>query len=154
MQLQLLWNLERLLRNGIALLSHEERFKSVPNTKLNMHEAGENFSFLHSFSLGFVKLLDQPSNSFLRLLWFWCSWCSPEIAFTEPWLLSSLSKVTSKRTCQHSLSVWHECQRTACRCWWGTQFLVTAGMSDCYMHFKSLQKICWLESKSQSLFCW
>lgn len=115
-----------------------------------MDEGGKISLLLHSFCLGLVKVLDQSWNSFLRLLWFWCSWCSPEITCTEPWLLPCLSKVTSKRTCQHP-SLCDTSANALHAGVGGGQFLVTAGMSDCYMHFKSLQQICWLESKSQTL---
>lgn len=160
MQLELLKTLE------LGKIGHEwhcpavpqwERFKSVPNTKLNMDGATEKILLWCTHFLLDSQKSPRPVQQLLTqtvlVLPFLVFSCNCQFPFAEPWLLSSLSKVTSKRTCQHSLSVWHECQRTARGCQWGTRFLVTAGMSDCYMHFKSLQKIRWLESKSQSLLC-
>lgn len=148
-----------LWMNGIAPLSYNEK-----GSNRSKHEAKYGWGWRkllfccmqnrRSWACKSPKLVQ---SSFLRVFWFCRLFlvfsCYCQFSFLEPGLLSSLSKVTSKRTCQHSLSVWHECQCTVCGCWWGTRFLVTAGMSDCYMHFKSLQKICWWESKSQSLLC-
>lgn len=105
--------------NGVALLSYDKRSSNQSQAPSKTWMRLKNISLLlHAFPLGLVKALGQSSNSLLRLFWFRHPSCSPVTA-RSPLLLYSLSKVTSKRTCQHSLPVWHECQRTTRGCRWG-----------------------------------